>query len=103
MSYRLKPYDQTERTKKRNATPPFTNQNKTMRADIPRMSAHVLHIRQLVSYGKLSNMRQAYSQFRLAHHSVKRKNTARTRDATLLALMSNPHAMRQAPMKLEPR
>lgn len=40
---------------------------------------------------------------RLAHQSVKMKKTARTRLATLLALVSNPHAMSAAPIKPEPR
>lgn len=41
--------------------------------------------------------------FLRAHQRVKRKNTARTMQATLLALMSKPHAIRQAPMNDEPR
>jgi len=40
---------------------------------------------------------------RLAHQSVKTKKTARTRLATLLALVSNPHAISAAPIRLEPR
>ena len=48
-------------------------------------------------------MGRTYNQFRLAHQSVNKKNAARTREATLLALMLNPHAMREAPMNEEPR
>jgi hypothetical protein len=44
-----------------------------------------------------------YSQFFRAHQSVIKKNTARTRDATLEAFVSNPQAMSAAPMKEEPR
>lgn len=44
-----------------------------------------------------------YKRFLRAHHKVNRKKTARTRVATLLAFVSKPHAMRQAPMKHEPR
>jgi hypothetical protein len=72
------------RIKYRRATPPPTNQNRTIRPDIPMIRAHV-------------------NQFFRAHHSVNRKNAARTRHATLLALVSNPHAIKQAPMSEEPR
>lgn len=40
---------------------------------------------------------------RLAHHNVNKKNTASTIDAILLAFVLNPHAIKQAPMKEEPR
>jgi len=40
-----------------------------------------------------------YRTFRLAHQSVKMKNTGRTRPATLLASVSNLHAMRAAPIR----
>lgn len=72
------------RIKYRRATPPATNQNKTIRPDIPTIRAHV-------------------NQFLRAHHSVNRKNAARTRHAILLALVSNPHAIKQAPINEEPR
>lgn len=47
--------------------------------------------------------RETHRRFRLAHQSVNMKNTARTRLATLLALVSNPHAMSAAPIRPEPR
>jgi hypothetical protein len=46
---------------------------------------------------------QTYSQFFRAHHSVNRKKTARTIVATLLALVLNPHAIKQAPINDEPK
>jgi hypothetical protein len=48
-------------------------------------------------------MNKTHNQFLRAHHRVKRKNTARAREAILLALVSNPHAMREAPMSEDPR
>ena len=47
-----------------------------------------------------SRQRQMYLR---AHQRVKSQNPDRTRHAILLARVSNPHAMRQAPMKDEPR
>ena len=44
-----------------------------------------------------------YKISRRAHQSVNKKNPASTKDATLLAFVSNPQAIRQAPMKLDPR
>jgi hypothetical protein len=44
-----------------------------------------------------------HNKLRRAHHSVNKKNTASTRLAILLAFVSNPHAIKQAPMKEEPR
>ncbi len=55
------------------------------------------------NHGKSTNEVVTYRISRLAHHKVNRKNTARTRQATLLAFVSKPHAIRQAPMKLDPR
>ena len=59
----------------------------------------------LVSRGRKPCERtiDTYSQSLLAHHSVNKKNTARTIEATLLALVLKPHAIRHAPMKDEPR
>ena len=45
---------------------------------------------------------ETYNQFLRAHQSVN-KNAARTRQAVLLALVSNPQAIKQAPMSKEPR
>ena len=42
-------------------------------------------------------------QFLRAHHRVNRKKAAKTIDATLLAFISNPHAIKQAPMNDDPR
>lgn len=63
-----------------------------------------------MSYTKMSCMQtnagqitETYNQFLRAHHRVNRKNAARTRHATLLALVSNPHVIKQAPMNEEPR
>jgi hypothetical protein len=44
-----------------------------------------------------------YSISRLAHHRKNRKNTARTKQATLLAFVSKPHTISAAPIRLEPR
>ena len=46
---------------------------------------------------------RTHNQFFRAHQRVKIKNTARTKQATLLAFVSNPQAIRHAPMKEEPR
>ena len=45
----------------------------------------------------------AHIQLLLAHQSVKRKNTASTIDAILLAFVLNPHAIKHAPMNEDPR
>ena len=59
----------------------------------------------LVSRGRKPCERtiDTYNQSLLAHHRVNRKNTASTMEATLLALVLKPHAIRHAPMKDEPR
>jgi hypothetical protein len=44
-----------------------------------------------------------HSQFRFAHQSVNKKKTAITIDAILLAFVLNPHAIKQAPIKDEPK
>jgi hypothetical protein len=44
----------------------------------------------------------AYKISLLAQNKVNKKKPAKTSDAILLAVMSNPHAMRAAPMKAEP-
>ena len=44
-----------------------------------------------------------HSQFLLAHHKVTKKHAAKTREAILLAFVSNPHAIRHAPMNEDPR
>jgi hypothetical protein len=44
-----------------------------------------------------------YKKFLLAHQSVNKKKPANTRLAILLALVSNPQAIKAAPMKEEPR
>jgi hypothetical protein len=48
-------------------------------------------------------VKNTHNQSRLAHQSVNRKKTANTNDAILLAFVLNPHAIKQAPMKDEPR
>lgn len=45
----------------------------------------------------------AHSQFFLAHHRVNMKKKANTSDAILLADSLNPHAIKAAPIKDEPR
>lgn len=52
---------------------------------------------------EVKSKKKTYKTLRLAHQSVKMKKTARTRLATLLAFVSNPHAMSAAPIKPEPR
>jgi len=85
-SHRQYKHDMTpmKRMKYLNATPPPTNQKSRTRPDIPKIKTHVI-------------------QFLLAHQSVKRKNTASTIDAILLALVLNPHAIKHAPMNEDPR
>ena len=90
-------------TKYRRATPPSTNQNRTIRPDIPRIRAQVLGQIELNTANAMRMHEITYNQFLRAHHSVNKKNAARTRHATLLALVSNPHAIKQAPMNEEPR
>ena len=70
------------------------------------MSNHVLEFRKVSVYdfdGRVRNERSTDSQLLLAHQRVKRKKPAMTRLAILLALVSNPHAIRHAPMRDEPR
>ena len=80
---------------------PATKQNKTIKPDIPRIRAHVLEQVKLDVDGNESV--ETYNQFLRAHQSVNKKNAARTRQAILLALVSNPQAIKQAPMSEEPR
>ena len=68
----------------------------------PATSAQVLkeHVKRLsISRDKPAT----YSQFFLAHHNVKMKKTASIIQAIFDALVSNPHAIRHAPMKLLPK
>lgn len=44
-----------------------------------------------------------HSQSRLAHQRIKMKQTPKTREATLLATMSNPQNTSSAPMRLDPK
>jgi hypothetical protein len=75
-----------------------------MRPDIPRIRTHVLpHAKTYIIKESEMGRVLAYSRFRRAHHKVNKKKTASTIDATLLASVLNPHAIRQAPMKEEPR
>jgi hypothetical protein len=90
-------------TKKRNATLSATSQNNTINPDIPKMSTHVLHEPLSTCSSAAEHRNNTHSQFLRAHHNVKRKNTPRARQAILLALVSNPHAIRQAPMSEDPR
>ena len=90
-------------TKYRRATPPATNQNKTIKPDIPSINIHVLESRWSDSYRNHLRWWTTHSQLRLAHHKVNRKKAARTSEAILLALVSKPQAMRAAPMRPEPR
>lgn len=46
---------------------------------------------------------RTHNQLRFAHQSVNKKKTAMTIDAILLAFVSNPHAIKDAPIKDEPR
>ncbi len=93
------------RTRYRRATPPATNQNKTIRPDMPRMSAHELCqvIRIEIRSPPRYSSEKPYSQFFLAHQRVNRKNTAKTMEAILLAFVLNPQAIKHAPMKEDPR
>jgi len=90
------------RTRYRNATPPPTNQNSTIKPDIPKISIHVL-FRHTHYVNHQSQRHITHNQFLLAHHKVTKKHAAKTREAILLAFVSNPHAIRHAPMNEDPR
>ena len=68
---------------------------------MPKIKTHVLRHR----YQQESNrhFKAAHIQLLLAHQRVKRKNTASTIDAILLAFVLNPHAIKHAPMNEDPR
>ena len=68
---------------------------------MPKIKTHVLRHRYQQESSRY--FKAAHIQLLLAHHSVKRKNTASTIDAILLALVLNPHAIKHAPMNEEPR
>lgn len=94
-------------TKYRNAILPATNQNKMINPDIPRINNHVLFNRwpshSILGRSLNSLLKDTHSQLFLAHHSVTKKNAPITIEATLLALVSNPHAIRHAPMNEDPK
>jgi len=106
-------------TRYRSTSPPLRNQKRTIKPDIPNKRTHVLanatnttnRTRQPKKTKQRKHKKKKRSKdgggthrtFRLAHHSVKIKNAARTMLATLLALVSNPHAMSAAPIRPEPR
>lgn len=88
------------RTRYRSATPPATNQKRTITPLIPKINTQVLWTESALDKYLV---KRTYNQSLLAHHRVNKKNTASTILAILLAFVSNPHAMRAAPMKEEPR
>lgn len=88
-------------TKYLRATASATNQNRIMRPDMPII--RIQDLGEVQHHSGQSTIGQAYSQFFRAHQRVKMKKTARTKQATLLAFVSNPQAMRHAPIKEEPR
>lgn len=92
---------QQELTRYRRATPPPTNQKSTISPDMLITKTHDLYKRKLVIVNILELI--TYTQLFLAHHNVNKKNTASTNEATLLASVLKPHAMRHAPMNDDPR
>jgi hypothetical protein len=71
---------------------------------MPRISTQELLKNSKTSTQVLCSIDQkTHSQFLLAHQRVNKKNTASTREAILLAFVLNPHAIRHAPMKDDPR
>ena len=74
-----------------------------IKPDIPNNSTHVLRKIYLSPSIKQRVLQQTHRRLRRAHQSVKTKKAARTKLATLLAFVSNPHAISAAPIKPEPR
>ena len=77
---------------------------------MPNNSTHVLYTAKKKEKTPISPTQSTQEEFenthrrlRRAHQSVKIKNAASTRLATLLAFVSNPHAISAAPIRPEPR
>ena len=98
-----------ELTRNRSTSLLSRNQNKMINPDMPNNNTHVLRtektptINQLTRKAETTAQKQTHKRLLRAHQSVNIKNTARTRLATLLALVSNPHAISAAPIRPEPR
>ena len=73
--------------------------------DMPTINTHVLYIIENSVNGshEAINTKAAHSKFLLAHQRVNKKNTASTKLATLLALVSKPQVIKQAPINEDPR
>lgn len=70
---------------------------------MPKIRTHDLVLKNTMRPNVKYKRKGTYNQFRFAHQSVNKKKTAITIDATLLAFVSNPHAINEAPIKDEPR
>ena len=71
--------------------------------DMPTNNTHVLQKTHPSAQIYIPVEHTTHKRLFRAHQSVNMKNTARTKLATLLALVSNPHAISAAPMRPEPR